>query len=219
MTSYRLDVDDVLSVAVLGQLGRIVERKNGSFFEVCVEAAGTGATLGEITRAIRAYDVADAPIQPVALQRAAVAFERIRNATESLAVAQGTRPKVYLANLGPPAQHKARADFSRGFFNLGGFDVIYGKSQPTNEEVALKAMESGAHIIVICSTDETYPAFVPDLVSRIKTADPERLVILAGYPTDQIEAHRKAGVDDFVHVRVDAVEFLSQLLNKIGATL
>jgi len=134
-------------------------------------------------------------------------------------VGQGARPKVFLANLGPLAQYKARAEFSRGFFAVGGFDVVYPRGFATVEDAAAKAIESGAPVIVICSTDETYPALVPGLVSAIKAQDARRVVVLAGYPAEQIAAHQQAGVDDFVHFRVNAVEFLTNLLKRIGVAL
>ena len=30
------------------------------------------------------------------------------------------------------------------------------------------------------------------------------IIVLAGFPQDQIEAHKKAGVDEFIHIRADA---------------
>ncbi|MEI7731997.1 MAG: methylmalonyl-CoA mutase family protein [Verrucomicrobiota bacterium] len=196
----------------------ILLKADKNAFDACVEAAEAGATLGELTRCLRAKDKPDAPITPVILRRAAMEVEKLRAAVDA-AAARGARPKVYLANMGPLAQHKARADFCRGFFAIAGMEIVYAAGGNVVEEVAKKAVESKAQFIVLCSTDETYPALVPEFVKAVKTLAPERLVILAGYPAEQIEAHKNAGVDEFVHVRVNAVEFLANLLNKIGVTL
>jgi methylmalonyl-CoA mutase cobalamin-binding subunit len=44
-------------------------------------------------------------------------------------VADGRRVRTFLANLGPIPQHKPRADFSRGFFEVAGFEVLSIRSQ------------------------------------------------------------------------------------------
>ena len=43
----------------------MIGTKGRGIFEACVEAVGAGATLGEITRAIRINDSPCAPITPV----------------------------------------------------------------------------------------------------------------------------------------------------------
>ena len=75
--------------------------------------------------------------------------------------------------MGPVREHKARADFSRGFFTTGGYDVISPEGFGTPEAAVQAFVQSGARIAVICSTDENYPALVPPLVKGIR-ADTER---------------------------------------------
>ena len=121
--------------------------------------------------------------------------------------------------MGPLKEHKARADFSRGFFAVGGYDVISpdGFSSP---DAAVRAfVESGAPIAVICSTDERYPALVPPLVQGIRRPRPGALIVLAGFPPDQVEAHKKAGVDEFIHLRADAAELLANFHSRLGIEL
>ena len=69
--------------------------------------------------------------------------------------------------------------------------------------------------MVICSTDDTYPEIVPGLTQAIKAASPETVVLLAGYPTEQIEAYKQAGVDDFIHVRANCHDLLANLQAKV----
>lgn len=218
IAAYRSGAEETLSTVILEKLGAIVNGAPDTVVEAAISAAQAGATLGEITRALRSGEQPETGIAPVKLTRLSVDFERLRAAVDAHAAKQG-RPKVFLANLGPLKQHKARADFCRGFFAVGGLEAVYPAGFSTPEAAAQKALESGAPVIVICSTDETYPALVPPLVRAVKAADPNRIVILAGYPAEQIEAHKQAGVDDFVHLRVNAVEFLTNLLRKIGVAL
>jgi methylmalonyl-CoA mutase len=39
---------------------------------------------------------------------------------------------------------------------------------------------------------------------------------LAGFPTDQVETYKKAGVNNFIHVRADAVELLARFNHQLG---
>jgi methylmalonyl-CoA mutase len=45
------------------------------------------------------------------------------------------------------------------------------------------------------------------------------VIALAGFPLDQVEAHKKTGVDAFVHLRADAVEVLANFHSKLGIEL
>jgi methylmalonyl-CoA mutase len=153
---------------------------------------------------------------PVRLSRAAAPFERLRAAMERHTALHHKRPQVFLCNMGPPRDHQARADFSRGFFSTGGYDVASPEGFGTAEAAVRAFVESGARIAVICSTDDAYPALVPPLVEGIRAARPDALIVLAGLPKDQVEAHRKTGVDEFIHLRADAVNILGNFHTKLG---
>ncbi|NEP84544.1 MAG: methylmalonyl-CoA mutase, partial [Okeania sp. SIO3B3] len=135
---------------------------------------------------------------------------------EAFAARTGERPKVFLANMGPIPQHKARADFSTGFLQVGGFEIITNNGFDTPEAAAQAAIDSGAPIVVICSTDPTYPEYVPPITEKIKAAKPNTIVLLAGYPADQIDAHKASGVDDFIHIRADVYQMMKTLQDKLN---
>jgi methylmalonyl-CoA mutase len=112
------------------------------------------------------------------------------------------------------AQHKARADFTLGFFAAGGFEALAKRSFDHVEEAAKAAVESGAPVTVLCSTDDTYPELVPAFARAVKAAKPGLTVVVTGLPADAavVAAYRAAGVDEFIHVRADVVALLGQLL-------
>jgi methylmalonyl-CoA mutase len=60
---------------------------------------------------------------------------------------------------------------------------------------------------------------VPPLVQALRAKKPEALILLAGYPQDQLEAHKKSGIDEFIHIRADALELLSKIHQKLGIEL
>jgi methylmalonyl-CoA mutase len=195
----------------LDALAGAVAAEPGQVMDLAIAAARAGATLGELTVALHAGDGAPATVEPIPAHRGAAQFEALHAAAEQYALRTGARPAVFLATMGPVAQHKARADFATGFFEAGGFEVSAGPGFATVEEAAQVARDSGAPIVVICSTDETYPELVPPLVGLLKADRPDTTVVLAGYPADQIEAHKAAGVDEFIHLRADCYAILARL--------
>lgn len=216
VAAARTEADVAQHKAVLERLSGIVGKADAALFEACVDAATRGATLGEITRAVRIQDQAGATVKPVTLWRAAGPFEKLRQAVEAQTEKTGHRPTIFLANMGPLKQHKARADFARGFFEVAGFAVIGSPGAKTVADAAAAALQSGAPVVCICSTDDTYPEIVPPLVKALRARKPDLLVILAGYPTAQVEAHQAAGVNEFVHLRANALEVLTQIAAQLG---
>jgi methylmalonyl-CoA mutase len=219
VTSHRTSLEDWENEAVLDKLSREVDFQGSDLFEACVEAISAGATLGETARALRIADTACPSITPVKLRRAAERFERLREAMAKRQNRDGHAAKVFLCNLGGLRDYKARADFSRGFFAAGGYEVISPEGFATPEDAADAFGKSKARIAVICSTDEKYPGLVPQAVRAIRAVRPDTVIVLAGYPQDQVEAHRQAGVDEFIHVRADAAEVLGKFHSRLGIDL
>jgi len=200
----------------LEKLARIVDSRGNNVFECCVDAVGAGATLGEITRAVRISDSPSAPVTPVRITRLSASLEQLREATDRYTAKNGKAPEAVLLNLGSLKEYKARADFSRGFLSVGGYDVTYSEGFKSPEAAVQAFTKSGARVAVICSTDDNYPALVPALAKDIRAAVPDAVIILAGYPQDQVEAHKQSGVNEFIHIRADVLEVLSNIHSRLG---
>ena len=203
---------------ILKQLAEVRDTQPEQFFDACVEALRKGATLGEITRVVRAHDAGPVTAKPVVCTRAALAFESLRASMDSFAEEAGYRQKVFLCNMGPLKQHKARADFSQGFFATAGYEVISPKGFNTPEDAAAAFAASGARVAVLCSTDDTYPTLVPAVIAAVRAQKPDALVILAGYPTEHVEAFKAAGIYDFIHIRANVAELLAKLHQTLGVS-
>lgn len=212
IAAYRTSLEDAENSGIMERLAEVLVLNGPALFDACVEAVSAGASLGEITRTIRIKENPCAPITPVCLTRAAEGFEKLRAA----AAQGGQRPQVFLCNMGSLREHKARADFSRGFLSAGGFDVISPSGFKTPGDAVEAFVKSKAGVAVICSTDENYPALVPALAKGIRAKVPGAVIVLAGYPPDQVEAHKQSGVDDFIHIRADALDVLTKLQTKLG---
>jgi len=212
IASHRTSLDNLDNQVVLAHLTAVIGPKRADAFEACVEAAGAGATLGEITRAIRIADSPCAAITPVCLTRSAASIEGLRAKMNRLA----EPVQVFLCNMGPLKEHKARADFSTGFFGVGGYRVTSPAGFKTTDDAITAFLKSKAQVAVICSIDDNYPALVPALTAGICAQKPDAVIVLAGYPQDQVEVHKKSGVDEFIHIRADAYEVLSRIHDQLG---
>jgi methylmalonyl-CoA mutase len=56
--------------------------------------------------------------------RLAEPFETLRDASDAMLRKTGTRPRVFLATLGTPADNIARAAFAKNFFEAGGIEAV-----------------------------------------------------------------------------------------------
>lgn len=183
-----------------------------------VAAVLAGATLGDVTRAWTGGLGEGMSISPIQQQRAAQAFEELRQNADMYSQRTGNKPLVHLATVGPLAKHKARADFCTDFLAVGGFAVSRQEQSPsTVEEAAQAALASGARIVVICADDESYPHVAAPLTRLLKAAQPELTVWLAGRPAaEQADAYRDAGVDDFLHMQSNCYALLHDLQKRTG---
>ncbi len=214
--AQRANRDSAAVAAALEDLAEARPNKPMTFVDTAVAAAAAGAALGEMAAALRHTDEPGPNVAPLPQIRLAAPFEALRAGTLSLRKRAGDQAaSVFLANLGPPRQHKARADFAQALFEVGGFHVITNNGFATPNEAAAAAVESGAPAVVICSTDETYPEIVPPLVKALRDAAPDTIIILAGRPAEQMEAHKAAGVDEFIYLGADCLALNKWLIEKI----
>lgn len=218
VANYRMAQEPEHGAEVMQRLEGILGATAATRMKKLTEAFGHGATIGEVSKVLRAGRTDEATVKRVQIRRRSSPFEALRRRTDAALARTGARPKVFLANLGPRKQHAARADFSNGFFAAGGFEVVSNKGFETPAAAATAARDSGAPIVVICSTDDNYPDTVPPLAGALKSGSIPLTVILAGLPaTPELQQRFKAaGVDDFIHVRANCAQMLSRMLDQLG---
>jgi methylmalonyl-CoA mutase len=150
------------------------------------------------------------------IYRGARAFEEVRLATEN-AVANGKKkPSVFLLTIGNAGMRKARATFATNFFGCAGYEILDNAGFKTVEDGVRAALDSKAEIIVLCSSDEEYAAIAPAACKAIRSENKTTMILVAGYPKDLVETLKSEGVDDFIHVRTNVLEFLVNLQKKAG---
>ena len=181
------------------------------------DAASAGATLGELWAALGRKGDEALSVEPILPHRWTEQYEAMRRRTEAFKAEKGDNFKVFLANMGPIPQHKARADFIASFMEVAAFEILRNDGFAEIGECAAAAAASGADIAVICSTDASYPELVPPLARAIKEKCPGMGVYLAGAPAaDCKDSYVEAGVDGFISIRSNCLETLTEFQRAKG---
>ena len=138
--------------------------------------------------------------------RLAEPFERLRDASDRVLAQSGARPKIFLANLGRPADFTARATFARNFFEAGGLAAVSNDGFTSRDDMLAALRASGAKLACLCSSDEVYAREAADAAAALAGAGVP--VYLAGRPGEREQALRAAGITDFIFAGCDALAAL-----------
>lgn len=144
-----------------------------------------------------------APLPPI---RLAEPYEKLRDASDRILAATGSRPKIFLANLGAPAEFNARATFAKNFFEAGGIEAVTNDGFAHDSDMANAFRDTGASVACLCSTDDVYTARAASAARTLKTAGATH-IYLAGRPKDA-DTLTAAGVGTFIFAGCDALAVL-----------
>ena len=158
---------------------------------------------------LAAYGEAKFKFDALPPMRLASLFEALRDKSDAILRRAGNRPKVFLANLGTPADFTARATFAKSFFETGGIEAVdtEGFTDPATLAAAFKA--SAAGLACLCSSDKVYAAQAADAAKALQSAG-ARNIYLAGRPGDLEAPFRAAGVSHFIYAGGDALAMLQE---------
>ncbi|RGN40274.1 methylmalonyl-CoA mutase small subunit [Bacteroides oleiciplenus] len=170
------------------------------------EKAGDKKPL-EATCCCGGHDTCEKDVSVLNFDRAASEFEALRLETE----ASGKRPKAFMLTIGNLAMRQARAQFSCNFLACAGYEVVDNLGFPTVEAGVEAAMAAKADIVVLCSSDDEYVEYA---VPAFKALDGRAMFIVAGAPAN-MEELKAAGIENFIHVRVNVLETLKEYNAKL----
>ncbi len=156
------------------------------------------------------------PYKKLVLFGASDAFDQIRLATEQYAAEGNKKPAVFLFNIGNLAMRKARAMFTTNFFGCAGYEILDNPGFDAVDEGVKAAIDSKAEIVVICSSDEEYATLGHEIAEKLKAADKDIHLVVAGFPKDVKDTLKQAGVDEFIHVRSNLLQTLESFQEKLG---
>jgi methylmalonyl-CoA mutase len=153
-------------------------------------------------------------VAPLPSIRLAEPFEALRDASDAHLKKTGTRPQVFLANLGTATDFTARATFAKNFYEAGGIEAASNDGFKDQAAMVAAFKLSGAKLACICSSDKVYEAKAADAAKALGAAG--AIVHLAGRGGDHEAAWRQAGVKTFVFMGCDAVSTLQATHDILG---
>lgn len=224
---YRADMDKAFMDE---KIKAVTGAGEGELVDKAIEAFSAGATQGEV-KAAQKRSGDSIEVRMIYPHRWTERFEQLRQDTAAYKKETGKNVEIFLANMGPIPQHKARADFSTSFLQVGEFNIHLNNGFQDDEgkpgsrwDKCVEALKAGIDDkgtpydgAVICSTDATYPEDVPALAPRLKEILGDGTLFLAGAaPKDLEPVYREAGVDEFISVKANCYQILRMLQGKKG---
>ncbi len=140
--------------------------------------------------------------------RLAADFENLRITTENA----GKQPVAFMLTIGNLVWRQARAQFSCNFLATAGYKVIDNLGFDTIEEGVDAAIAAGADIVVLCSSDDEYAEYA---IPAFKYLANRAIFVVAGAPACS-EDLKGAGIENFIHVKVNQLDTLKMLNDKLG---
>jgi methylmalonyl-CoA mutase len=146
--------------------------------------------------------------EPVKPFRGAMEFEILRLSVEKAEKI----PVAFMLTIGSPAMRKARSNFSGNFFSCAGYKIIDNNGFVTPEAGVKAAFECGANIIVLCSGDDEYATFAPQVHELV---DNKAILVIAGEPACKTELEAK-GIKNYISLRSNVLDTLKYYNNLLG---
>ncbi len=151
---------------------------------------------------------AETAYKAIEASRLAADFETLRLSTEKAE----KQPVAFMVTIGNLVWRQARAQFSCNFLATAGYKVIDNLGFPTVEEGIDAAMKAGADIVVLCSSDDEYAEYA---IPAYKYLNGRAMFVVAGAPACA-EDLKAAGIENFIHVKVNQLETLKEYNAKLG---
>lgn len=196
-------------VAVL-QSGWLLERLSTKQQERATRLARRQQPRTGVSEFANVTEKLPAPVGPMSVPSGSVwprhgfddAFEALRAAADRHAIAH-PRPRVFLARAGNPAGYGARESWLVNLVATAGMEAVLGDP---DGDVANEFVASGAATAILTADDETLAergAQLAEALGKFGT------VWAAGRPAEPLS---DAGVAKFVHIGIDVVDALGDLL-------
>ncbi|MFL2769929.1 MAG: methylmalonyl-CoA mutase family protein [Rhodospirillaceae bacterium] len=219
----RVDVDTPDLVAVVsaaddraseaaGIVDTLPKHGDGVLMAALVDAAQKNVSATNIGLVLRGSPM---EISPLPQHRLAENFEALRDSSDHWLETYGQRPRIFVANIGDIADFTARATFARNMFEAGGFEVILGSGGKKQADIVSEFEESGASVVIVCSTDALYEDIGLKFAQAFKDAGANPLYF-AGRPFDAYQGEHKPLIDEFIFTGCNVLEVLKNTQSALG---
>lgn len=170
-----------------GALAELSRRaaESGNLLEAAIEAARARATVGEISMAMeKTFGRHRAEVKTLAGVYGAAyegdaGFAAIQKSVEEFAETEGRRPRMLVVKMGQDGHDRGAKVIATAFADIG-FDVDVGPLFQTPAEAAQDAVDNDVHVIGISSQAAGHKTLAPQLVTALKDAGAEDILVICG---------------------------------------
>jgi methylmalonyl-CoA mutase len=201
---------------ITGQIGEIAAQRTDDIAHRRTAITGVNEYPNLTEPALPQNDSQHSPLAAGTLARYAAAFETLRDRSDAYLDRTGSRPQVLLLPLGPLGEHNIRTTFAANLLASGGIEAV-NPGTVDADGVAKAVTDAGSpSVAVICGTDSRYGTEAAAIVEAARTAGVAH-VCLAGPQKAVAQADPEQQPDEFLTMKINAVDSLSSLLSRLGA--
>ncbi len=192
--------DGAACTNALQDLGNVASSADGNLLAACVDAARTGATVGEMSLAMeRVFGRHEATIRSISGVYSGEMGDNeevatVRARVEAFAEKAGRRPRILVAKLGQDGHDRGQKIIATALSDLG-FDIDVGPLFQTPAEAARQAIENDVHVVGASSLAAGHLTLVPELRAALDAQGRDDILIVVGgvVPPQDLEALAAAG--------------------------
>jgi methylmalonyl-CoA mutase len=228
LTELRAQRDVAAVDAALNALTSCAETGDGNLLELTVDAARSGATVGEMSYALeKVFGRHRATIRSITGVYSAEVGDDVDDVKRAQAMAdefaanEGRRPRILVAKVGQDGHDRGQKVIATAFADLG-FDVDVGPMFTTPEETARQAVENDVHIVGVSSLAAGHLTLVPKLKQVLEELGRGDIMIVVGgvIPPQDYEPLLAAGASEIFGpgtvIARAAVKLLEELATRLG---
>jgi methylmalonyl-CoA mutase len=199
---------------IAGQIAEIADRRADDIAHRKTALTGVNEYPNITEPALPQNDSSYSPLAAGKLIRYAVEFEALRDRSDAYLARTESRPQVLLLPLGPLAEHNIRTTFASNLLASGGIEAV-NPGTVDADGVAKVVADAGSPVAaVVCGTDARYGTEASAVIAAARSAGMAH-ICLAGPQQAVAEADQQP--DEFLTAKINAVEALSHLLDRLGA--
>jgi methylmalonyl-CoA mutase len=181
-----------------------------SSFDAAVAAAVEGVSVIELLEILPGEGPAE-KIVPITVGRDSRPFEDLRDASDRHLTDVGSRPRVFVAGMGPTRDLRAIYAYATDTLASGGIAAVQGDGIGSADDAATAFSACGSRSAIICATRERADEDVPGLAAALKERGAQRVLVCMS-PNERQSAWRSAGVDGYLYRGCDVRTLLADLL-------
>ena len=170
---------------LLNKIENVASNSENNLLEICVEAAKSRCTVGEMTQAMEKifgrHTLSTKTISGIYGKsvKSDEKLNSINHHIEKFISSKGRRPRMLVVKMGQDGHDRGAKLIATAFSDLG-FDVDVGPLFQTPEEAALQAIENDVHVIGVSTLAAGHKTLIPLLMKALAKHDAKYIKVICG---------------------------------------